>query len=93
MNAAEVKAKLAKADGRAAKLSKGADDAANIDELYEAALCRLPKTEERQTAEEFLSRPRTDAAGVALAPAKARTTAYEDLIWAVLNTKEFLYNH
>ena len=42
---------------------------------------------------DFLARPRADAAGVALAPAKARTAAYEDLIWAVLNTKEFLYNH
>jgi hypothetical protein len=93
MNATEVKTKLAKSDGRAAKLSKGVDDDSNIDELYEAALCRLPKTAERQTAIEFLARPRADAAGVALVPAKARTAAYEDLIWAVLNTKEFLYNH
>lgn len=93
MNAAEVKTKLAKTDGRAAKLSKGVDDAANIDELYEAALCRTPKAPERQTAMDFLARPRADAEGVALAPAKARTAAYEDLIWAVLNTKEFLYNH
>jgi Protein of unknown function (DUF1553)/Protein of unknown function (DUF1549) len=93
MNATEVKTKLAKSDGRAAKLSKGGDDAANIDELYEAALCRLPRAAERQIAMEFLASPRADAAGVALVPAKARTAAYEDLIWAVLNTKEFLYNH
>ncbi len=93
MNAAEVKTKLSKSDGRAGRLSKSADDSANLLELYTAAFCRSPKDSEVQTALNFLSLPRQDAKGANLDPAKARTNAYEDLLWAVMNTKEFLYNH
>jgi len=93
MNAPEVKAKLSKAGGRAAALAKASDDNASIAEVYAAALSRTPRESELKTALEFLRRPRSDAKGVQLDPAKARTAAYEDLLWALINTKEFLYNH
>lgn len=93
MNAAEVKGKLSKPGGRAANLAKSPDDNASIAEIYAAALSRDPKESELKTALEFLSRPRFDSKGVQIEAGKARTAAYEDLLWALINTKEFLYNH
>jgi len=93
MNAAEVKTKLSKTEGRAARLAKATDDSGNLHELYSAALCRAPKEPELQTALAYLAKPRTDAQGKPLDPALSRKAAYEDLLWAVINTKEFLFNH
>ena len=93
MNAAEVKTKLAKPDGRAARFTKATDDTQNVRELYEAALCRAPKDTELQTALAYLSKPAVATEGKPADPALARRAAYEDLLWAVINTKEFLYNH
>ena len=82
MNSAEVKAKVAIAGGRADRLSKpGVNDEEAIRELYLVAYSRQPDPEELRIATEHLATPR------------GKRQAYEDLIWALLNTKEFLYNH
>ena len=49
--------------------------------------------EELQVAERYLSEPRLDAAGGPLDAQNAKRQGYEDLLWALINTKEFLYNH
>jgi hypothetical protein len=49
--------------------------------LYLVAYSRQPDAEELRIATEHLATPR------------GKRQAYEDLIWALLNTKEFLYNH
>ena len=61
--------------------------------MYLAAFSREPRAEELQMAEEYLGKPRVDAQGKPLDPQKSRRDAYEDLLWALINTKEFLYNH
>ena len=61
--------------------------------LYLAAFAREPMSHEQAVAEEYLAKPREDAAGKPLPPAEAKRLAYEDLLWALINTKEFLYNH
>jgi hypothetical protein len=38
-------------------------------------------------------KPAKDAAETEALKAKARREAWEDLTWALLNTKEFLFNH
>jgi hypothetical protein len=94
MNSAEVKNKVAIAGGRADLLSKpGVKEADAIRELYFAAYARQPTAEESKIAADYLAQPRTDAQGKPVDPARAKRMAYEDLIWAMLNTKEFLYNH
>ena len=94
MNSAEVKGKVAVAGGRADLLSKPAvKEADAIRELYLAAYARQPSAEEARIATEYLTQPRTDAQGKPIDPLRAKRQAYEDLIWAMLNTKEFLYNH
>ena len=94
MNAADVKAKLTTSEGRAARLAKDTKPAPpKIRELYLAAFAREPQSHELAVAEEYLARPREDAAGKPLPPEQARRLGYEDLLWALINTKEFLYNH
>jgi hypothetical protein len=53
----------------------------NVEELYLRTLSRYPDAEERSTAEQ------------AIAKAGDPKRGYEDLLWALLNSKEFLYNH
>jgi hypothetical protein len=94
MNSAEVKGKLAAGGGRAERLSKSDLPAAEgIREIYLTAFNREPSGEELSIAEDFLGKPRTDAENKPIDPAKAKRLAYEDLLWAVMSTKEFLYNH
>jgi hypothetical protein len=52
-----------------------------IEELYLRTLSRFPKKEEAQLAQQ----------GISQAPSLRE--GYEDLLWALLNSKEFLFNH
>ena len=94
MNAPDIKAKLATPNGRADQLAKaGAPDEQRIREVYLAAFSRQPTPEETKIAEAHVAYPRTDADGKPLDPQRSKRNGYEDLLWALLNTKEFLYNH
>jgi hypothetical protein len=94
MNAADVKAKLAASQGRADLLAKStAPEAEKIRELYLAAFAREPREEELQITRGYLAQPRLDAQGQPLEAGAAQRRAYEDILWALMNTKEFLYNH
>lgn len=94
MNAADVKTKLTAAGGRAERLSKAElPEPKRIRELYLAAFAREPDAEELRLAEAHLAKPRTDAGGKPIDSLQARRQGYEDLIWALINTKEFLFNH
>jgi len=94
MNAADVKAKLASSNGRADRLTKTEmSDLQRIREIYLAAFSREPSAEEILIADTFVLKARTDASGKTLDVQIAKRQGYEDLLWALLNTKEFLYNH
>jgi hypothetical protein len=56
----------------------GKNDASMVDELYLASLGRLPSAEERDRAVQYLS-------------GGARARRAQDLLWALLNSKAFLY--
>jgi len=56
-------------------------DAALIEELYLSALSRFPTPKEQATAQRFLTK------------ATNRENAITDLVWTVLNTQEFLFQH
>lgn len=94
MNAPDVKAKLSAKDGRAEHLAKAdQSEPTRVRELYLATFAREPDPEEMRIAVAHLSKPRTDAAGKLLDPQTTKRQAFEDLIWALVNTKEFLFNH
>jgi len=94
LNSSEVKEKLTVANGRAATWAESKEDLSKaVDELYLVAFSRPPTGEELRIAEEFLARERTDPAGNPANAVTAKRQALEDLIWALMNTKEFLFNH
>jgi hypothetical protein len=94
MNSKEINEKLSDPSGRiSAWVAKHADSkpseeafqtatAENVTELYKLAFTRLPEQDELSTASEY----------IAQRPEQLRE-AYEDLVWGVLNSKEFLFNH
>ncbi|MCA9053547.1 MAG: hypothetical protein KDA75_06905, partial [Planctomycetaceae bacterium] len=53
-----------------------------IKELYRWVYSREPVTEEMQVALAHIEKHKD-----------APQTAYEDIVWALINTKEFLFNH
>ncbi len=94
MNSPEIKAKLAVPNGRADRLSKASEAVVDqIHELYLAAYSRAPDSTELQVAQTHIAKSRLDAQGASVDDQKSRRIAYEDLIWALMNTKEFLFNH
>lgn len=77
-----LEGKLASPSGRVAQLlKKSLPDPDLLDELYLAALCRLPTPQEKSFA---LS---------SLQTGMPRNQWAQDLLWALMNTKEFLFNH
>jgi hypothetical protein len=94
MNAPDIRAKLAHAEGRIEKLAADARPAeAKVRELYLAAFAREPRPDELKTALEHVNEPRTDKAGAKLPAPQAIRENLRDLAWALMTTKEFLFNH
>lgn len=94
INASDVKAKLAQSGGRAERLAKEERPVEEkVRELYLAAFARAPRADELQVAIEYLTEVRTDAAGKTIDPQRAARENFQDLLWALINTKEFLFNH
>jgi hypothetical protein len=97
LNSKDIQEKLGKDDSCAAKLAADADrePAQKVKDLYYTAFSRPPMESELGLALEYLNRPpRAEAAGETPPdPAKVRRQAYEDVLWALINTKEFLFNH
>ena len=83
MNSRSLQAKLSSEAGRVHELAASSRTPTEIaTELYLAALGRLPTEDELRIA--------TDPFGAATGN---RQTATEDLLWALLNSAEFLFNH
>ncbi|RFC45508.1 MAG: Protein of unknown function DUF1553/DUF1549/Ig-like domain (group 2) [Verrucomicrobia bacterium] len=93
INSPTLQGKLAHPQGRAARLAAlSAPDQSKISDLYLAAVGRGPEPKELEAALGHLARKRgTAAAGEARV--KADQIAFEDMLWALINTKEFLFNH
>jgi hypothetical protein len=95
-NSSDVQTKLTADTGRAATLAGDKDtrpDEAKVRELYLWAFARQPDGEELKLADTYIAKPRKAADGKPLAAPAAKRQGYEDLVWALINTKEFLFNH
>ena len=81
-NSDDIENKIADGNGRIKKLIDDKKTPAEIvEEVYLAAYSRLPKDDERTSAVSYID----------LASDKSK--AAQDLLWAVLNSREFMYNH
>ncbi|QDT33510.1 DUF1549 domain-containing protein [Thalassoglobus polymorphus] len=94
INSNEIKSKLAAGTGRAATLTKKEiSPEEKISELYLCAFSRPPTENELKTALAYLSEIPLDTNGKPVADATAHQQNLRDLIWALMNTKEFMFNH
>ncbi len=94
INSSEVKTKLAASTGRAAKLlNDKRSDEEKITELYYIVFSRAPREKELKIAIDYLKAPLQDADGKPIPSATAMRQNWQDLIWALINTKEFLFIH
>lgn len=96
LNSDTIQKKLTAPNGRAATLAKaeGQSDEARVRELYLQAMSRAPDDKEMGIALAHLKKKREQAAAdpKVLPPVQAEQEAFEDIIWVLLNTKEFMFN-
>jgi hypothetical protein len=94
MNAGDLKGKLSNAAGRAELLAKSTGPLPErIEEIYSAAFSRKPTAEEMATAIAYIGESRLDSNGQPVEPTRATRENFQDLLWALINSKEFLFNH
>jgi hypothetical protein len=84
LNSDEVQTKLSRANGRADALANAKDtrpDSEKVTELFLWAFARKPTEADMKAALEHIEKHKA-----------AKKVAYENIIWALLNTKEFVFN-
>ena len=80
INGDTLTSKIASSEGRIAKLlTKKLSHEEIVREVYLASLCRLPTLDEIESGREFLSESKTPS------------ECYQDLLWALINSKQFLF--
>ncbi|HEY3789655.1 MAG TPA: DUF1553 domain-containing protein, partial [Urbifossiella sp.] len=81
-NSDEIENKIGDGNGRVAKLLKAKTPLpALIEELYMVAFSRKPTSVEMNRVTDYI------------ATGTDRPKAVEDVLWAMLNSKEFMFNH
>ena len=94
LNAKDIQEKLASANGAAAKLAADPrPEEEKIREVYLTSYSRLPDDSELGLAKAHIAKARNGTDGKPMDPVAAKRQGYEDIVWAILNTKEFLFNH
>ena len=82
MHSDDLQRKIADKKGRVAELVERYENSQMIDELYLSVYSRYPEPEEKAIALGLFTDPETN-----------RKEAAEDLLWALLNSAEFVFNH
>lgn len=83
MNSPQLESKLNHAGGQIARMTgRQKNDASLVRELYLTVFSRLPSDTEQERAEQYLGSRRFQ-----------RQKAAEDLVWAMMNSVEFIFNH
>jgi hypothetical protein len=82
LNSDEVQNKLSRPGGRAEKMARDSrPDAEKVDELFLWAFARKPDEEQRDLALRHIGKNSAN-----------KKVAYENILWALLNSKEFQFN-
>jgi hypothetical protein len=84
LNGKEIQEKISRDGARTARLSgeKERPNEERIKELYRWVFAREPNSEELEVATGYIKSHEANVRG-----------GYEDIVWALVNTKEFQFNH
>lgn len=99
LNSKQLQSKLSADDARPALMSAAtqaapaSDHAQNVRRLYLLAFSRPPHSSELQTAVDYIHEKQSAGQASPESLAVVTRQAYEDLLWAIVNSKEFLFNH
>ena len=94
MNSGDLKGKLGNGNNRVHQaLQAGRPPAEIVAELYRIGFSREPTAAELNTAITYLNELRQDPNGNPLDAPTAVRDNFQDLLWALINSKEFLFNH
>lgn len=93
LNSPEIQKKLSDDKGRAAQLAMDdkRSDEVKLTELYQWVASRPPAPMQIELAVAHITKRTAGKTGADQIAAKRQ--AYEDILWALINTKEFLFNH
>ncbi len=93
INGETLNKKLSAPDGYVSLFLKlGLSDARILEHIFLSVFSRYPTDDERRDLTAALAKAR-DVKGTAEAQRDARRQALEDMLWALLTSKEFLFNH
>jgi hypothetical protein len=82
LNSQEVQDKISRGNGRADRLARDPRaDGVKLDELFLLAVGKVPSPEQKKLALEHITKHE-----------KNKKLAYENILWALLNSKAFLFN-
>jgi hypothetical protein len=84
INSRHIEDRLASSPKLKRLMESGQSNAEIVEEIYLSALSRFPSEDERQSVPKYF--------GIG-EDKKARSQAIQDFVWAILNTKEFMFNH
>jgi hypothetical protein len=88
VNGQTISDAVAAADGRIAKaILAGRADADLVEDMYLAAFSRLPTAAEREYSLKYLNEAESGS------QSRGRAARAQDLLWALVNSKGFLYNY
>ncbi|MEY2407440.1 MAG: hypothetical protein QOF48_110 [Verrucomicrobiota bacterium] len=95
LNAKDIQEKIATEKGRAAHLAADVSrpDREKLRELYQWAYSREPEPRELEIAKTHIDQAASKSSDEKGNAINGRRLAYEDIVWALINTKEFLFNH
>ena len=84
LNSGDIESKLLNGSGRISKLVEDPrPDTEQVEELYRLCFARMPSADEREVCLAHLAKRRAES--------KLRL-GFEDLVWTLINSKEFMFN-
>jgi hypothetical protein len=82
INSRQLQAKIATSPSLRQLMRSGKSNPEIVEEIYLATLSRFPTDNEKQSVMEHIGKDK-----------RTRNQAIQDFVWAIMNTKEFLFNH
>jgi len=94
INSADILKRITYSGGRAARMSKSKEDVkVQVDELFLRTFSRYPNGDERARAIKYIQDKVNKAGDNASLKLTNKKEGIEDILWALINTKEFMFNN